>query len=139
MPQGIHGMRSPLMLFIFGIVLFGSGVLAADLGVRRSSADGVTVAVTPQNLAAGTKSWDFKIVLDTHSQDLKDDLVATAVLLDDKGVKHVPVAWEGAGPGGHHREGTLKFKPISPAPDAIELQIQRVGETKPRLFRWQIE
>ncbi len=86
------------------------------------------MAVTPQNLAASATSWDFKVALDTHSGELNDDLVKTAALLDDKGGRHVPVKWEGAGPGGHHRDGTLKFNAISPLPKAIELQIQRPGE-----------
>lgn len=111
---------------------------AAELGTQKSSDRGVTVAVTPQNLSAGAKSWDFKIVLDTHSADLSDDLVKTAVLLDGAGGKHAPVAWDGAGPGGHHREGVLRFKPVSPRPQAIELRITRSGESAPRSFRWQL-
>jgi hypothetical protein len=99
----------------------------------------VTVEVTPQNLSAGAKSWDFKIVLDTHSADLSDDLVKTAVLLDGTGGKHAPVAWDGAAPGGHHREGVLRFKPLAPQPQAIELRISRPSEPTPRSFRWQLK
>ena len=66
------------------IALLAAGVSAAELAAQRSSAAGVTVAVAPQNLAPGAKSWDFKIALDTHSQDLSDDLVKSTVLLDDK-------------------------------------------------------
>ena len=134
-------MRSRLTVIVSGILvsLLATGAFAAALDAQRSGAAGVTVAVTPQNLAAGVKSWDFKVVLDTHSGSLDDDLVKSAVLLGDKGGRHLPVKWEGAGPGGHHREGTLKFEPISPAPGAIELQIQRPGEPKPRSFRWQLK
>ena len=134
-------MRSRLTLCISGFlfILLAAGVFAAELGIQRSSTGGVTVAVTPQNLAASARSWDFKVALDTHSQDLNDDLVRSAALLDDKGSRHPPVKWEGAGPGGHHREGTLTFKAISPLPAAIELQIQRPGESSPRSFRWQLK
>lgn len=134
-------MRSRLTAFIPGLlaVLLAAGALAAELRAQRSSAGGVTVEVTPQDLAASAKSWDFKVVLDTHSGELNDDLVKTTTLLDGKGGRHAPVRWEGAGPGGHHRDGTLKFNPISPAPSAIELQIQRPGEPKPRSFRWQLK
>lgn len=134
-------MRPRLTAFIPGLlaVLLAAGAFAAELGTQRSSAAGVTVAVTPQNLGAGAKSWDFKVVLDTHSGSLDDDLVKTTVLLDDKGGRHVPVNWEGAAPGGHHREGTLKIKAISPQPKAIELRIQRPGESKPRVFSWQLK
>lgn len=134
-------MRTRLTLFISGLLVFlhAAGAVAAEPAVQRSSAAGVTVAITPQNLAASAKSWDFKVVLDTHSQDLTDDLVRTAVLLDDKGAKHAPTAWEGAGPGGHHREGVLRFDPVSPRPRSIELLIRRAGETAPRSFRWELK
>ena len=134
-------MRPRLTAFISGILvtLVAGGALSAQPGVQRSSAAGVTVAVTPQDLGTGAKSWDFKVVLDTHSGSLDDDLVKTAVLLDDKGGRYVPVQWEGAGPGGHHREGVLKFKSVSPVPAAIELQIRRAGEANPRSFRWQLK
>lgn len=112
---------------------------AAELGTQKSSDGGVTVAVTPQNLSAGAGNWDFKIVLDTHSGDLNDDLMKTAVLLDGTGAKYTPVAWDGAAPGGHHREGVLRFKPLAAPTQAIELRIARAGEAKPRVFNWQIK
>lgn len=134
-------MRTRLTLFISGILvtLLAAGAFAAELSAQRSSAGGVTVAVTPQNLAASARSWDFKVVLDTHAGELNDDLVKTATLLDDKGSRYGPLKWEGAGPGGHHREGVLKFKPLSPTPATIELQIKRAGEANPRSFRWQLK
>ena len=134
-------MRARLTILLSGILiaLLAAGALAAELAVQKNSSGGVTVAVTPQNLAAGARSWDFKVVLDTHSQDLSDDLLKTAVLLDGTGAKHAPVAWDGAGPGGHHREGVLRFKPVTPQPAAIELSITRPGEPGPRSFRWQLQ
>jgi len=95
--------------------------------------------VTPQNLTAGAKSWDFKIVLETHSTDLSDDLVKSTVLLDGAGGKYTPIGWDGAAPGGHHREGLLRFKPVTPQPAVIELRILRSGEANPRSFRWQLQ
>ena len=112
---------------------------AAQLATQKVVADGVTVAVTPGNLAQGVKTWDFTVVFDTHTQDLSDDPAQSAVLLDGKGNQFKPSAWEGAKPGGHHREGVLKFAPISPPPDSVELRIMRPGETTPRTFRWQLK
>ncbi len=57
----------------------------------------------------------------------------------DGGKRHAPVAWDGAGPGGHHREGVLRFKPASPRPQAVELRITRPGESAPRSFRWVLQ
>jgi hypothetical protein len=112
---------------------------SAELTTQKSSERSVTVAVTPQNVSADAKTWDFKIVLDTHSGDLSDDLVKSALLLDGAGGQHVPIAWDGAPPGGHHREGVLRFKPVTPRPAAIELRITRPGEPSPRSFRWQLK
>jgi hypothetical protein len=61
------------------------------------------------------------------------------VLLDNTGARYAPVAWEGAASGGHHRQGVLQFKSVSPLPDAVELQITRTGESAPRSFRWQLK
>ena len=129
-------LRGTLACLLAAVIAFPA--TAAALGTLKSSDRGVTVAVTPQNLSAGAKSWDFKIVLDTHSADLSDDLVKSTVLLDGTSGKHAPVAWDGAAPGGHHREGVLRFKPVSPKPRSIELQIRRAGEAAPRSFRWEL-
>jgi hypothetical protein len=73
----------------------------------------VTIKVTPRSLASTADNWEFTIVFDTHSQDLSDDLLKSARLLDGVGGQQSPMAWEGAPPGGHHREGVLRFKPRS--------------------------
>jgi len=134
----MRSLISALVAFLFAATA-ASPAGAAELATQKSADRGVTVEVTPSNLSAGAGTWDFKVVLDTHAGELNDDLVKTAALLDDKGRRHVPVQWEGAGPGGHHREGVLKFKPVSPAPAAIELQIRRAGEADPRSFRWKLQ
>jgi len=134
-------MRSRLITWLLSIVVTvfaASGVTAAPaLPTQTSSQSGVTVKITPRTLAAGT--WEFEVVFDTHSQELTDDLGKTAVLVSDGRTSHSPVKWQGDPPGGHHRKGVLEFKPVSPMPAAIELQIKRNGETAPRLFRWQLK
>ena len=112
---------------------------AAQLAAQKNTAGGVTVAVTPAKLVAGAKTWDFSIVLDTHTQDLSDDLAGSAVLVDDRGNEFKALAWDGAAPGGHHRSGVLRFNAIEPRPQALELRISRPGEAKPRTFRWRLE
>ena len=133
---------APLLQTLF-VCLFTAVIAlpaaAAELKSQKTAGGGVTVTVTPQILAQDAKTWDFKIVLDTHSQDLRDDLMKSAALLDGSGARHAPVAWDGAAPGGHHRTGVLRFKPISPRPQAVELQISRPGESAPRAFRWQLQ
>ena len=134
-------MRSRLITWLLSIVVTvfaASGVTAAPaLPTQTSSQSGVTVKITPRTLAAGT--WEFEVVFDTHSQELTDDLEKTAVLVSDARASHSPLKWQGDPPGGHHRKGVVQFKPVSPMPAAIELQIKRSGETAPRLFRWQLK
>jgi hypothetical protein len=140
------------MSFLLKFLLLLDGVLCAALTFaaepptstmaapesRVSSVGGVTVKVTPANFATGEKTWDFAIVLDTHSADLTDDLVKSSLLLDGTGGQYAPLAWDGASPGGHHREGVLRFTPVFAQPQSIELQITRAGEGAPRSFRWQL-
>ncbi len=118
---------------------WNEAVAAAHLAAQTTSARSVTVKVTPQNVAADATTWDFAVVLDTHSADLNDDLVKSSSLRDGVGGQYAPLTWDGAPPDGHHREGVLRFKPISPKPKSIELQITRAGEDAPRSFRWQLE
>jgi hypothetical protein len=127
---------------LFGLLVAATLLLnnapapAAELNARSSSASGVTVKVTPKDVSPQAAVWTFAVVLDTHSQDLRDDLARNAALVDARGVRHTPLAWEGAPPGGHHRAGVLRFKGLGAQAGALELQIQRAGEQAPRVFRW---
>ena len=99
---------------------------------KSSVAAGVTVSVTPGPFTAS--EWSFKVVLDTHTQNLDDDLRNTAVLLVD-GVELHPALWSAPG-GGHHREGVLTFSAPTQRPGIIELRIARPNEPQPRVFQW---
>jgi hypothetical protein len=103
-------------------------------GSKSSFKSGVTVKVTPQSL--GSAGWEFKIALDSHRQRLDDDLQATTVLVvDGKEIK--PTAWQGGKSTKRHREGVLAFPPQAASASAMEVRIQRVGESAPRVFRWE--
>jgi hypothetical protein len=103
---------------------------------QTSSISGVTVKATPRALTGG--AWEFDVVFDTHTQDLKDDLMKSASLVAD-GKTIAPAVWRGDSPGGHHRKGVLRFNAVSPPPKAMELTLTRLGEPKPRSFRWQLK
>ncbi len=109
---------------------------AGALPPQSSSTAGVTVKATPRTLAGPV--WEFELVFDTHSQDLKDD-PAKSASLHAGGASAAPLAWQGDPPGGHHRKGVLRFKALAPAPAALELRLQRAGEPSPRVFRWQVK
>lgn len=111
----------------------GLGASTAALAPVTTSAASVTVKVTPRAFGA---TWDFDVVLDTHSQDLADDLLKTVVLVGPDGSELRPIEWKGSAPGGHHRKGVLRFMAPSPAPSAVVLRMARLGEPKPRQFEW---
>ena len=133
-------MRTRLIVLLLALttgLLAASGVYGASaLPTKSSSAGGVTVKAVPRALSGGV--WEFEIAFDTHSQDLKDDLVKSASLVAG-GKTLAPAAWEGDPPGGHHRKGVLKFNAINPPPQEIELRIARPGEPQARSFRWKLK
>ncbi len=97
---------------------------------------GVAIAVTPLDISPQSKEWKFGISMNTHSVELDQDLVKLAVLVDGRGNEYKPIKWDGP-VGGHHREGTLVFNPITPAPKSIELKITGIIDVV-RTFSWQI-
>ena len=105
---------------------------------RSSVEQGVTVKVTAKSMGLAGGRWEFAVVLDTHSADLSDDLAKSALLTTHDGRTFRPTEWLGAPPGGLYREGVLAFDVTAPRPGAIELRIDRLGESAPRTFHWQL-
>lgn len=124
-------------LALAAVLAISAGAFAAgNLAPQSSSQSGVTIKVTPHSLAGA--EWEFAIVFDTHSQELKDDLLKSVVLVVDGGTPSAPSGWQGDAPGGHHRKGVLRFKVAAASPANVELRLQRPAETEPRAFRWQL-
>ena len=121
----------------WGFALAGAQPAAPTAqATTQTTAGGVTVKITPRVTAADAATWVFAVVLDTHSQELSDDLLRTTVLVTDEGRELQPIAWKGAAPGSHHREGSLEFTAPSPTPKAFALRMQRPGEAEARMFRF---
>ena len=139
MSQHFAWQLSRALAAVLAFCVAAGAAVAADLAPRSSNLDGVSVAVTPKAVAPGAAIWEFSVALNTHSRDLSDDLVKTAVLIDSKGGRHSATGWEGSPPGGHHRSGILRFKGLGAQADAIELQIQRPDEAAPRSFHWKLK
>jgi hypothetical protein len=93
----------------------------ARLATRSVKAGEVDVKVTPARLDDSGAA--FEVVLDTHAVELDMELAKTARLEVD-GTPWTGAAWEGAGPGGHHREGTLSFDAVGPATGRAVLTIE---------------
>ncbi len=97
----------------------------------------VAISVVPLELSPTAAEWKFDVTLNTHSIELDWDMVKAVTLVDDRGNSYGPQKWEGA-LGGHHREGTLIFTPITPTPKSVELRI--TGGVEPvKSFTWNIK
>ena len=116
----------------------GSAWAEMQLDKQTSNEGGVVVDVVPQNVAPDAESWDFKIALNTHTKPLSQDLAQVSVLVDAEGKTHAPLSWDGDPPGGHHRKGVLRFRPLPGKQDSLELRISEVGGVPVRVFRWEM-
>ncbi len=104
-----------------------------------SNENGVEVSVTPINLTPSSKEWSFRVSLNTHSQDLSEDLALVSELALSNGQTVKPLAWEGDAPGGHHRNGILKFSAVPGTVSDLTLRIFKVGGIPIREFKWKIK
>ena len=113
-------MRRGLLIGLAAGAVLAAGVLLAGAAgrgdggpqeaatTRTVEAGAVTVKIEPVRLD-GTAA-EFKLTFDTHSVALDLD-VARRATLTVGGAPWGDPTWSGAGPGGHHREGTLRFTP----------------------------
>ena len=118
------------------LVVTRDGSAADDPGpsrfaTRTLEAGPVTVQATLRRLdRAGATA---RIVLDTHAVELDLDVVAAATLTVG-GTKWRAERWDGDGPGGHHRDGDLRFAAAGPPDGEAVLSIR--GLSQPLEFRW---
>lgn len=98
----------------------------------------IKVTATLQKIPGNAETWDFELALETHTKALNDDLAKSSVLIAD-GKQYLPLAWDGAPPGGHHRKGKLSFKAIVPLPASVELQVRLASDPSPRSFKWLLQ
>lgn len=128
--------RLSTALFLAAALAAAGVATAGPTGLKAITTNDASVAVkvTPRMLEGAV--WEFEVAFDTHTQELKDDLLKSATLVAADGSPVPPLEWKGAPPGGHHRSGVLRFAAPSPAPGMVELRINRAGETKPRTYNW---
>lgn len=117
-------LRSGVLLM--ALTLAGGLHAEPVLPTQTTEQSAVTVKVTPQKIQGDY--WEFEVVFDTHSQELADDILNGAVLVTEDETQVAPVEWKGDPPGGHHRQGVLRFNALKPLPDTIRLRISRLGD-----------
>lgn len=135
-----HLIRYLSLAFVATVLAGPPSALAQtkSLPSQKNDAGQVTVTVTPLAVSNTANTWRFEVQLNTHVAPLTQDMTAVATLNDGKGNSEQPSAWEGDPPGGHHRKGVLVFRPISPMPDSITLNIRQVAAVPERSFTWNL-
>lgn len=111
----------------------------ADTGFATQTIEGGSVAVKVTPLKTQMDApLEFEIVMDTHSVDLADDMVKVVVLRDAAGNEYAPLKWEGPAVGGHHRQGTVHFAPLSGKMKTLTLVIRNVAGVPERIYEWEL-
>ena len=93
---------------------------ASALEAQTVEAGEVTVQIEPVRIDAA--GGEFKLTFDTHTVVLDLD-VARSATLNVAGREWGGASWSGAGPGGHHREGTLRFAAGGPVTGSAVLSL----------------
>lgn len=106
---------------------------ATKYETRTVTAGDVTVKATL--LGVDTDGATVEVVFDTHAVELDLD-VATEAALMVGGTRWRTEGWRGDGPGGHHREGELRFAAAGPSAGDVVLDI--AGLMKPVTFSWAV-
>ena len=105
----------------------------SGLAARTISAGAVEVSLQPLRL--DTSGAVFAVNLDTHSADLTVDIAAAARLAVD-GTDWGAATWTGDPPGGHHRQGELRFRSGGPARGQVRMTIS--GLPGPVVATWSL-
>ena len=114
-----------------------------DSAMRIDQQGAIIFEITPLNLDAPTDTFEFDVVMTTHSIDLIMDLATLATLTTDTGVSVESSLWD-APLGGHHVEGKLIFpttkdgKPILEGATKLTLTIINV-DAPTRIFEWELK
>lgn len=98
---------------------------------------GLTITVTPLPFSLG-QEVKFEISFDTHAGGLDFNIAQVASLEDDHGNMYAPKSWDGSPAGGHHREGTISFPPLSGRPHSIKLVMNDIYSVDSWLFEWKL-
>ena len=123
------------------VIVAAAAGLTTDVGayeMRSNRENRVRVDVKPVQLTPGQPAR-FEVRMNTHSETLGEDMVAVSSLKDNAGRVYQATAWQGSGPGGHHRKGVLEFPKLEENTESITLIIRKVANAPERTFEWSVE
>ncbi|HCM38100.1 MAG: hypothetical protein UV61_C0009G0038 [Candidatus Gottesmanbacteria bacterium GW2011_GWB1_43_11] len=105
---------------------------------RENSGGNVTVSITPVRLTPGTQP-QFQIAFETHSVELDFDVAKITTLTDQQGQQFPIPIWDGAPPGGHHRQGILTFpQTLNTSVKSLNLTLTDIAGIPERKFTWDL-
>lgn len=108
----------------------GGEQAGSGLDVQQVEAGEVDVTIDPVEL--DDEGAAFEITFDTHSVELDADVMRATLVV--AGSEWPVMNWNGDGPGGHHREGTLRFRAMGPPKGEAVLAL--AGLPGPVEVRW---
>jgi hypothetical protein len=126
------GVAAVIVVVAAGCSGSGEDRAAASSWERQTLEVGrVEVQATP--LTVDDRGIEIRLVFDTHTVTLDTDIPSAAWLVA-RDTEHRDGIWVGDGPGGHHREGVLRFPDAQPGEGGFELRLD--GFDEPIAFRW---
>ena len=132
--------RSHWTAFILaGALALAVPVALGEISLRKSTRQGVTVTVIPNDIGAHSENWEFLIAFDSHVAGRLRNLPRSAALFTaPHRPQEVRIEWDGLPPNEFHRQGKLRFAAPGRQPKIIELHVGMPGERKARVFRWNL-
>ena len=114
-----------------------------DAVMRIDQQGAIIIEITPLNLDLPTDTFEFNVVMTTHSIDLSMDLATRATLTTDTGASVESTLWD-APRGGHHVEGRLIFPATEGGKSVLEgatkLTLIMLNVDAPtRIFEWKLK
>ncbi len=127
-----------LVSILIVLFLVNLAIDAVAYETKSNKQNRVRVDVRPVQLVPG-KPARFEIRMNTHSEELSQDLLAVVTLKDNKGREYQATNWKGSPPGGHHLSGVLEFPELDGNPESITLVIRLIADGPDRAFKWSVK
>ena len=127
-----------LVSILIVLFLLNLAIDAAAYETKSNKQNRVRVDVRPVQLVPG-KPATFEVRMNTHSEELSQEMLAVVTLKENKGREYQATNWKGSPPGGHHLSGVLEFPELDGNPESITLVIRLIADGPDRSFKWSVK